>query len=117
MTPWGLCAQIVAAPAGWYSVHADRLDPNLQGGVADLVTLRPVACFGLFERTDSCQEPFQAIVGRDYSYGGVPNGFEIEDESGDFVGYLAPGGDLEIFRGAIEDHYEAKTKAREARAT
>jgi hypothetical protein len=112
VTPWGQCRQIVAAPAGWFAVHADRAKPDLDGTMAALVSLRPIACFGLFERLDSCEEPFQAIVARDYSYGGVPSGFTIEDEAFDFIGYLAPGIDLELFRGPALDHYEQKTKAR-----
>lgn len=118
MTSWARCSQIVAAPAGWHAVHADQ-DParlDLDGPMSEIVTLRPIAAFALFADDGfGNSSSFTAIAARDWSYGGVPSGFQPEDEEGDFVGYLAPGVDLELFRGATEDHYEAKQKAREAR--
>lgn len=55
-------------------------------------------------------DPVYAIVARDYSYGGVPNGLTRETEDDTFIGYLTPGIDLEMFRGAILDHYERESK-------
>lgn len=99
-------AQIITAPPGWFSVHADQL-ADLDAPTSRLVTLRPVAAFALLEdEDDSYPELFQAIVARDYSYGGVPSGFTPEHEDEHFIGYLAPGIELELFRGAIVDHYE-----------
>lgn len=49
-----------------------------------------------------------------YSSGRAPNGFDPEDEGNNFIDYLALGGDLELFRGTVDDRYEAKLGARAA---
>lgn len=112
-----MIAQLVAAPAGWFSVHADQhhIEDKAGTGTRELVTLRPVAAIALVENEDGdFDEPVRAIVARDYGYGGVPDALTTEREHGDFVGYLAPGIDLELFRGAVLDHYERRAGVRPA---
>lgn len=116
---WPRIAQIIPAPPGWAAVHADlsldEYQSDGEGAPPDyLLSTRCVVGFALLDQDDRRREPVLPLVGTEFSAVGLVDGFAPSDElASSFLGYLRPGQDLEDFRGAAEDHYEAALRHRD----